>query len=312
MSLAVSSVRSPAGEVATDAAAVARTRRASWLVLLPLTAALAVFAPVHRNPLGYDDLMHLYNLVNFGVLELTMTPHAGHLLFFSNLMYVPLYALFGVQPTAYSVVSLVTHLVNVALCYAVLLRLTGRPLAAALATSLWGCAAFHDESVGTFSVYGQLVAATILLVLLHGLVDGRPARPTRALVVETLLLVAAAGSIGYGLLVAALWPAIRAYVADESVTWRGIVFRLIVSAVAVAVLYAGVGFLHDAISNRPPYGSGKFGTRLRQASANDALLFVYATLERLGYGLGNTFLLPVGSLIAVPRVTPRLLGAWLG
>src|SRR5205085_11552413 len=64
--------------------------------------------------------------------------------------YVPLYTLFGVRPTGYLIVCLSMHAVNIALCYRLLLRLTGRPVRAAVATTLWGCAAFHEASVGAF------------------------------------------------------------------------------------------------------------------------------------------------------------------
>jgi len=58
-----------------------RNREAAWLVALPVAAALAVFLPVIQNPFIYDEFIQLYNLVNFGPLELLLTPHGGHLLF---------------------------------------------------------------------------------------------------------------------------------------------------------------------------------------------------------------------------------------
>jgi len=289
--------------------AAALRRSAWWFVLFPLAAALAVLAPLFARPLGYDDFMHLYNLVNFGVVELLVTPHAGHLLFFTNVMYVPLYALFGVQATPYAVLSLVTHAVNVALCYALVLRLTGRVLAAAAVTTLWGCAAFHEASVGAFAVYGQVILATIVLVLLHRLVSRATTGTTRGVTVDALLLLAAAGSFGYGLAVAAVWPAIRTYVADESRRWRDIALRVLLAAVAVGVLYAAVGLLHDATSDRAPYDAGSLMIRLRRARASELFLFELGALDRLGYALLTTFVGPVSTLVTLP---PHVLGAWLG
>jgi hypothetical protein len=276
---------------------------ARWLVIVPLAAAVLVFAPVLRNGLGYDEFMHIYNLVNFGAAELLLTPHSGHLLYLGNLVYAPLYELFGMTPRAYLATALSTHLLNVALCYRVLLRFTERPAVAMLATTVWGCAALHAASIGRFAVYGHLLLGTIVLLLLARLSD-RDGAPTRSVVVETLLLVAAAGSFGYGLAVATLWPAVRLYVSDDHPSAFRLGSRLVVSTMGVGLLYVGVHVVHHAISGRRPFGgSGIFGVAANP-SAGDAIFFGRAILDRMGCGIVNTFIGPTPSFVMLPGAQP--------
>jgi hypothetical protein len=137
-----------------------------WIVVLPMLTALAVFAPVVRSAFVYDEFIHLYNLVNFGPLELLLTPHGGQPLFFSNLSYWAIHSIFGMRESAYYSVALATHLCNVGLCHGVIARLTGRPLLAGLASTMWGCAAINEGAVGWFAAYGEVILTTLLLVML--------------------------------------------------------------------------------------------------------------------------------------------------
>jgi hypothetical protein len=276
----------------------------------------AVLWPVLAYPFQYDELIHLYTLANFGPLELLLTPHGGHLLFASNWVYAPLYALFGMWAPAYAALALATHLLNVGLAWAVLRRLGGRRGLATVAAALWGSAALHVGSVGWFAVYGQILLTTaVLWILLDAArVMGDGGRPMAAMRVRwAVLLVVAAGSFGFGLALAALLPAALYLMLEPRPRWRVAVGRLLLAAVAVAALYGAMQWLHGAVSNRPPlHGvatAGQRTPRLADAPLAAGLFADYVAAGVAELAVGPGLRVEPTSLLAArtrPAPTPRV------
>jgi hypothetical protein len=158
-----------------------------------------------------DDFLWLYRIENLPWLEFVLKTHGGHLLHTRNAMFAVCHALFGLEPTGYLWVALLTHVLNVALLFVVIERLSGRPLVAALIAALWGMAPIHQEALRWVSVHGHVFAATFLLAALADMARlvARSRPPTSwALMRWTLLLLLAATSFGTGLGVAAAFVAI--------------------------------------------------------------------------------------------------------
>jgi hypothetical protein len=249
-----------------------------------------VFLPVLQCPFVYDEFIHFYDLVNFGPSALLITPHGGHLKFFSNLVYLPLYRLFGLETTAYYTVALVTHLLNVALCYRVAARFS-RPAVAVVAATLWGCAAMNLGAIGWFDVYGQLVVATIVLWLLRDVArlasEGGVPSP-RTIAWWAILLVAACGSFGNGLCIATLFLPVATFMLDASATFRLILLRFAGSIVGVAVIYLTQQWLNALSGRAVLYPVGQiYG--IGSLSLSNVAIFTPAMLASAGSSVGNLF-----------------------
>lgn len=270
-----------------------------WLTALPVGAAAVVFAPVLRAPFVYDEFIQLYNLANFGLVELLTTPHGGHLLFASNLVYALLFPLVGVQPEWYYALALSTHLVNVALCQRVATHLTGDPAAAAIAATLWGCAALLLGSVGWFAVYGELLLTAITLWLLLDVarLAARGARPTAGTYIRwALLLVAACGSFGFGLLIAGVFAGVATRMLDTTAPLRHVLARIALSSTAVMLIYLGVDRLHAALSGRAAlYGVASVAAVPAEPPLTEAATALWGWVNLVAYGIGNALAVSMAS-----------------
>jgi hypothetical protein len=180
-----------------------------WSSVLTAAGVLVLVAvivrPVLDNPFQIDELLLLYVLANYGVAALLLTPHGGHSLLTSNLSYVILRALFGLDSRYWLAVVVMTHLLNVLLLFRIVHTYTDRSALAGVCALLWGAAPVHYEALGWFAVYGQfLVATCVLWIVLDAARIHRRLRPlTTGVVVRwCLLLLAAATSFGVGLALA--------------------------------------------------------------------------------------------------------------
>jgi hypothetical protein len=269
-----------------------------WLPgILAALVSLAVLSPLVNRTLHYDEFIHLFNLVNYGVVELLATPHGGHLLYLSNLVYLMGFGLFGIDPTPYYVVALITHGLNVFLFQRVLDWMTDRPFLSGVAAALWGCSPVNEGAVGWFAVYGQLLVTFFLLWIL---LDA--ARAVRAKVAVAgwiqlrwaLLLLAAAGSFGFGLAVAAGFFAAIGLLLPGVPRRRSVVRHFSSMVIALPLVYAGVHALQNHLSDRPPL----FGLRhaaeggtlptLTELASGISLLWSY-----FSYGLSSVLLGPL-------------------
>src|SRR5262245_38136139 len=139
--------------------------------------------------------------------------------------------------------------------------------------------------------------------MLHDVAElaARRAAPSTGMMVRwVVLLVAAAGSFGYGLAVAATWFALATFMLDGHATWRQLFVRLAWSSIAVAILYVAVHRLHSAVSDRAPlYGFGEHDLRLETLTWSNAVLTATAVFDFTAYGIANLFVGPIDLLIGL-------------
>jgi hypothetical protein len=187
------------------------TPRAGSATLLALT--LAATLVVYRGVLGCffwaDDIVHLYDVRNGSPLEFVLMPYGGHLNWPRNALIFLLERFAGPRPEPFFLVVLATHLVNVALCFAVVRTWTGRALLAAVWATLWGTSPRNAVTLSWFTGHGQMVVATVMLLLAWraGVLAARGAEPTARNACETVALCAfATVSFGLGLGVGLVVP----------------------------------------------------------------------------------------------------------
>lgn len=141
---------------------------ARWhpLVLLPLALSAWVYYPVTRINLFADEFIHFAAIESDGIVDFLLAPFGGHNLLVSNAFFATAWELFGLRAPLYYAVSLLTHLLNVALLFGVIRSLTASTALACFGAALWGTSPLCVGTVGWFSVYGQMLVATILLLVL--------------------------------------------------------------------------------------------------------------------------------------------------
>jgi len=133
---------------------------------VPLALAWVVWAPLRENYFYHDDFVLLYDAVNQALGRFLIGIQAGHLYVVRNLVALGMLDAFGPDPRPWFAVVVATHLVNVALLFTLVRRLTASARLAALGATLWGIAPVQEGTLGWYSVYGQVLATTLLLVLL--------------------------------------------------------------------------------------------------------------------------------------------------
>jgi len=120
--------------------------------LLPLVAALVIWAPICGNYFQHDDFAHLYDIATLSAARFVTTIWAGHLYLLRNAVFLATFRTFGPDPRPYFVCMLLTHLANVVLLYAVVLRLTSARMLACAGATRWGTAPMlRVRSAGTRS-----------------------------------------------------------------------------------------------------------------------------------------------------------------
>jgi len=126
--------------------------RVAWL--FPVALAAVVWLPITRNYFHFDDFLDLYQLRNDSPAQYFLRMYGGHLLIARHAVTAALDAVFGPDPAPFFVVMLLTHLVNTALSYVLVERLTGRWSLAMLAAAVWGTSAINEGALGWYAVYG--------------------------------------------------------------------------------------------------------------------------------------------------------------
>lgn len=268
--------------------------RLLWLP--PLLLALWRFFPITRNFFFGDDLYNLYQIVNRNLIDYLLDPYGLHLLVTRNLVYFLCYRLFGTEVQFYFWLVLVTHLLNVYLLYRVLEQFTGSARLACFGASLWGVAPINEGALGWYSVYGQVLSATVILWLLYELgriADG--ARPARVAPLRwALLLLVASTSFGTGIGAAIAFPLVAAVLLPPTPIRRRVVLPFAVIAAGVLVLYYSVQSLAGADPTR--------ARNLRHAvlSLSNWPGVLRFTLHLYGYGFVNLALSPVFHPVEYP------------
>jgi hypothetical protein len=275
-----------------------RVPAAAWGALA-VGVSLAVHAPVLDSWFHNDDLLHLYQLANFGFVEFVMAAYGGHLYAVRNAVFATAHGLFGLWSSGYLALLLLTHLVNVALLFAVLRSFFGVAALAGLGALLWGIAPVHRGVLGWYSAHGIALTATILLWLLLDLARARSGslQITRARTLGwAALLLAAALSYGVGVALAIFFPLVaRLLLPEGALDRRGFAILLLV-ALATPLLYAGLWTL-------PTLEGGERGRGLQLTVLYPpAWLYMLRTITALfGYGFASLLL---GPFVALGREDP--------
>jgi hypothetical protein len=141
-------------------------KRLSLLIFIPLISSVVIQCTIIKNFFISDDFIHLYQAANMDFWEFLITPHGGHVLpVLSSLFYIFL-KLFGINSQYYFIIVLLTHLINVALLYYVILFFTGKRNIALFFSTLWGISPINQASLGWFSAFGYVIVVTFLLLIL--------------------------------------------------------------------------------------------------------------------------------------------------
>jgi hypothetical protein len=218
----------------TPAATAAR-----WLVVVPILAAAIVYWPITTNYFREDDFVNFYYIANYGLGRFLITVWAEHALVTRNAIWWVLHALVGTRPEPYFALAYATHLAAVGLLYEAFRRLTRSAAAACVAAALWGAAPVHQEAIGWFSVYGQLLATAIVAAILIGFADAARLRGRRlALAVASVLVIAT--SFGVGLGIALALPVFAAIVVPRSEGRMRIALAFAGMAVVAFATYTGL------------------------------------------------------------------------
>jgi hypothetical protein len=300
-------------------------------VIVPLAVSALVYTPLLRNYFVAGDFHNFYLFLNDGLLEFLIAPHGGHLLMTRNAIWWLLFQTAGMRAEVYFATVLVTHLVAVALLFAVVRRLVGSARIACVVAALWGCAPVQEGTLGWYSVYGQTLTTAILAFLLHRLAvaaqEGnlRPAAP----LAWGALLLAALTSFGVGIGIALVFPIVAYLILPPSGDRRRLVGALALLALLVPPLYSGAVRLYEHL-----YGPSKElffmyagptmpGTVLQLLvhMIGDGVVALLAEPfagpldypSAVSYALAGA--LVVGLLVAAPRLSTRerrlVLAAWL-
>jgi hypothetical protein len=191
------------------------------LVLVSLALSAWVYFPITRVYFYADDWIHLLAIANDGPLAFILLPFGGHPLLASNLVFAICYELFGLHSEPYYWLALLSHLLNVSLLFATLYPLTRSAPLACFGAALWGTSPLAVSTIGWFSVYGQVMVAALLLVVLAQVTRSAAtgASPTaRAAGLWYALLVLGVATFGTGTGVALAFPAVIFLLLPS--TWR--------------------------------------------------------------------------------------------
>ena len=209
-----------------------------FLWLPPVLLAAWRFYPITDNYFYGDDLYNLYEIVNHGLIEYLVKPYGMHLLAARNFVYFLSYRLFGTNAEPYFWIVLLTHLLNVFLLFQILRLLTG-PRLACFGAALWGMSPVGEGALGWFSVYGQVQATTLILLVLYRLLRvaaGSVPAPGEPLLWGLLLLTASV-SFGTGIGATMAFPVVAFVLLPPSPQRRRILLALVGVACTLPVLY---------------------------------------------------------------------------
>ncbi len=186
-------------------------RRASTapFLIASLVASAIVYAPVTGSFFFADDFCWLFDYVNHGLIASVVRPWGGHIHLGPKLLTDVVYAVAGMHPRPYFVLTLVHHLLNVGLLFATLRRFGVPGALAGLLATMWGTLPAHAGTLAWWAGYAIVVATTPALLALYLLAPwcARAERvPTRTAVGVGLAIAAAAVSHGVTAALALCFP----------------------------------------------------------------------------------------------------------
>ena len=214
-----------------------------FLLLLPLAFSAFVYRRLPHVYFFADDFLNLFRIVNDDLVQYLLLPHGGHLLATRNALFFVFYWAFGMRAEYWFWMVLITHLVNVYLLFRTIRWLTGSARLGAFGAALWGTCPVQAGALGWYSVYGEVVVGSILLLLLSRAAragaGGRP--PSRlSAVTWPLLLLVACTSFGVGIGIALVAPVAFFLLLPPSPRRTKLCVALALLSVALPVLYTAV------------------------------------------------------------------------
>jgi hypothetical protein len=137
-------------------------------VAILIFAVVAVaFRSLSSGGFFVDDFVRLYDLANYGLAKLILTPHGGHLYTASNGVYAVFWHAFGLAPHRWLAAVTALHALNAAIFFGVLRRFGCGTLAAGTMAGLWALCPVQAGAVGWMAVFGHVLLGTIMLVWLN-------------------------------------------------------------------------------------------------------------------------------------------------
>ena len=263
----------------------------------------AVYFPITRGYFFADDFANLQWIANGAGLRYLLAPYGGHILVVRNAIFWLFYSAFGMRAAPWFWSVWATHLLNVALLFALLRTITGTAPLAGLGAALWGVAPANEGSLAWYAAYGHAVAASLVLLVLTCVArrvrEPRPVSASEALGWDAALL-AASCSFGVAIGVAVAFPVVvRLLFGPERITRSG---RIALLALPVALLftYVAVHWLSG-----PAYARGlayALAGATRQSAVVAAML-VHLLGAGATYALGGVLRASYPGPFAIPVVT---------
>ena len=211
--------------------------------LVAALCALLAAAPVLQVYFHDDDLLHLFQITNFGPLEFITAPNAGHMYLVRNSIFFLNFLAFGMHAGAYLAGAVATHVANVLLLFVLIRRLTGSARIACFGALLFAVCPANDGTLAWYSVHGH---ALVALFVLAGLLLLRPDREddglisTRRALGVALCMLAASQSWGSGIAAALLTPVAAALLRPDAFRSRGAAAMLLAVPVLVGLAMAAL------------------------------------------------------------------------
>jgi len=229
----------------------------SWgahaLAAVPLALTAWIYHPVLRVGFFADDLACLASIESDGIFRFLLCPFGGHNLLVRNAAFVATWEVFGLRPDLFFWTVLLTHLLNVWLLFRLLRTLTGSAMLACFGATIWGTSPLAIGTLGWYSVYGQSLAATILLIVLDQLarlsVGGGSVSSARAWLWYGLLL-AGTMCFGVGIGVALCFPVILFLLLPAAWSRRALRAAYLLLPIVTVALY--IGYRRLAAHLEPP------------------------------------------------------------
>ncbi len=279
-----------------------RTQSVRLTLALPAIAlAVWVYYPITSNYFFADDFLHLYSIVNDSLLGFLLEPTGGHMLVTRNAIFRLWYEVFGPDPRDFFWTVLLTHLLNVALLFCLIERLTDSVALACLGAAAWGSSQMHDGALGWYSASGHALVCTCMLAVLAGLARiGRGHRAARwAPIGWGALLLVASTSYGVGMGAAMVLPVAAWLLLPAAPDRARILLWLGGTAALIPPLYFGVLFLHTKLFAGDPLFLPTILAGLEWTRE-----ILYITLNLIGIGIVGL----LSGMFYRPRLYPSSVG----
>jgi hypothetical protein len=293
----------------------------AFLAALLCAAVALIFWPILHTSFFLDDLVRLYDLSNFGLTKLLLSPYGGHLLVASNGVYALFQSLFGLEPSRWFAAVLILHAANILLLHSLLRRLGCGRLVSVAAAALWGLCPVHAESLAWIAVFGHVMLGTFALLLLRDMAVAlrEATRPSGLrLSLWWLLAVLAATSFAPGIGLAMALPFAALLLLPGLPGRRRIVWALGSLLLATPALYAAQHALYDRLYDLPLFMTPEIAPSLSPENFARRLAYaLWLTLDLVINGLAVLLLGFAGFARTLERgfglsTSPEAFIAWLG